>query len=364
MVQIVNVPGFGQRLGESLGTGLGSGLGTGLQFLLSQQLQRQQRTQQSKGLESLGFSPEQAQSLIKLEPSLLKEVVKKQLAAPQEAQFAEALSSILGGPEQISQSEQVSGTVPGTQTKEVDDIAQRVRIPRGLSADQATKLAQLGLKKQQMTQRERQMAQSEQLEINKETRPYFDRVLKEKSAATKANQRLDRMERLARSGKLAGPGASSAADFVKNVFRLDVTHLLGPESEEFQKLSKDFLREAKDVFGSRLTDVDINQFLQTVPTLSQSMPGKLRVINNLKAFNKASKLKYETMKQIIKENNNTRPADLEIQVEERVSPLLDTIAEEFKTGYGQPGFDKLPPTSIFPLLDLAKLPRKLINLFR
>ena len=105
-----------------------------------------------------------------------------------------------------------------------------------------------------------------------------------------------------------------------------------PDVEEFEKLSTDFIREAKEIFGARVTDRDLAAFMQIIPTLMQTDAGKNRVIENMRAFNKANHLRYNAMKQIIETNSGKRPANLELLVDEYTQPQLDKLAEQFRQG--------------------------------
>ncbi|MEK6884942.1 MAG: hypothetical protein AABY22_35250, partial [Nanoarchaeota archaeon] len=40
--------------------------------------------------------------------------------------------------------------------------------------------------------------------------------------------------------------------------------------EEFQKIEANFLRNAKQYFGGRISNYEVEQFLKTIPSLSQS----------------------------------------------------------------------------------------------
>ena len=143
------------------------------------------------------------------------------------------------------------------------------------------------------------------------------------------------METLVKKGNLVGSLWGSLLETATHgIFGLgiDLHSLLHPDSQEFRKLSSDFLKDAKDTFGSRLTNYDVKTFLSTVPTLSQSDAGKLRVIRNLRSFNEAALARKKALDDIIKENGGRRPANLDTLVEERVSPLLDSLATKFKEG--------------------------------
>lgn len=103
-----------------------------------------------------------------------------------------------------------------------------------------------------------------------------------------------------------------------------------PNTEEFEKLSNDFVREAKSIFGSRITDQDLTTFMSLVPTLSQTDNGKRAIIKNMRNFLKANQVKARNMKKIIHANGGHRPYDLPILVEELSKPDLDKLAKEFE----------------------------------
>ena len=102
-----------------------------------------------------------------------------------------------------------------------------------------------------------------------------------------------------------------------------------PNLEQFEKLSNDFIKDAKAIFGSRITDNDLKAFMATIPTLGQTDEGKLAIINNMKMFNKASRIRAEAVKDIIRENGNRRPHNLQILVEDRIKPQLDQLSKDF-----------------------------------
>ena len=127
----------------------------------------------------------------------------------------------------------------------------------------------------------------------------------------------------------------------------NLTSVLSPESQQFEKLSTDFLKNAKDLFGSRITDQEVQNFLKTIPSLTQSNSGKIAVIENLKDFNEAAKVKRDITNELLKKYGSNLPANFEDQVEELARPSLDALAEKFKkvadinpaayAGYSFPG---------------------------
>lgn len=326
---------FGQTIGQALGTGLSSGLSNLAQFKLQQLLQQQQAGKIGSGLESLGFSPQESQSLAYLPDIVLKEITKQRLAAPQQAAYAEALQQLLGG--QAPQEQM--GLESLAQLGQKQSIGSSFNIPQvGLSEKQATDLAKLGLKKQEL---ERKLSAREQEQINKETKPFYDTVAKEAKAAKDNDIRLDRMQELLNRGNLTSPYLVSAIKTVSEGIvgphgpKIDLDFLMSADSQEFSKLSNDFLKNIKDIVGTgNLTNKEVEIYLKSIPSLLQSDSGKQRVINNLKTLNEGAKLRKKITDDVIKENGGKRPRNLDSLVDERMEPYQKEIAERFKSGIG------------------------------
>lgn len=181
---------------------------------------------------------------------------------------------------------------------------------------------------------------------DKETLPFFNDIYKANQTASNNDKRLNKMDELIKTGKLSNPVFSSVLKTLSNgIFglSLDLHALQNPESQQFEKLSTDFLRDAKSIFGSRLTDADLNAFLKTVPTLTQSNEGKVKLIESMRQFNDASKIRYNVTKELIKANGGRRPANLPQLVEEYSAPEIDKLAQNFKSQYegGVPGTESL-----------------------
>lgn len=341
-----------QNLSELLGTGLGTALGTGLQSLAAQNLQNmlagKKRSSVTAGLESLGFAPDQAAALSGLDPASLREVIKYQQQAPREQAFAEALSGLLGSGTQ----QEGPVSVLGEAGKQVSPVTKA--LPR-LSEQQALKLAELQLKKEEMTKKEAQELKklerekekekkAEQHIINKETQQLYDELNKEYKSALNNDKRLDRIEKLTKEGNLGIPIFNSLLKAVSKGIMgvgLDLTSLMTTDAQELEKLSTDFVREAKGIFGPRLTDADLSAFMRIIPTLAQSNKGRMRVVHNMRLFNAATKVKKKAMDEIIKENGGVRPFNLDQLIEERSKEELDDLSALFEKNRPQ---DK--PTSL------------------
>ena len=356
MVQVID-------RGPSFGENIANSLGQALEGFAQQKLQRTQQRHYATGLQALGIPAESASQIAMLPPELQNTVIKSYLSASENQGLEQSLSQLLGG-SQESPSQQLNDysemRLPSTtvhpfhskipeghpafnkqlpqqnesmQPKQSSgkSLAEILKNPR-LKPEHRLQIAKL---QQQKELAEQNLSASEQRESNKETKPVYEKIKKEYKASKDSEKRLGRMKELIKKGNLPNAAWGSALKTLSDGifgFGIDLKFLTHPDSQEFNKLSKDFVKNAKDYFGSRLTDNDLNVFLQTIPDLSLTDEGKIRVINNLESFDKAADLRYNAMKEIIKENSGKRPSDLEERIEDRISSELDELAKKFKEG--------------------------------
>ena len=352
----------GQQAGENFGGGISQALQQFGQHKLQQMQQRQHRGQLGHALKSLGL-PEEVAFL----PENLQQVFLKQhLAQPQQQAFAEALGGLLGGeqqPQQAGQAQQMQGVqeqgqqmAPQLQQAMGQQPQQQVqgqRAPnlKGLNQQQATQLAQLGLKKQAIEEQRRQFMTKQELEQqkrqdrkqmhwDKETAPVYKEISDFAKAAKDSDIRLGRMEELNEGKGLNNAAFESILKTAEGILpfgmQLDLTALRSADSQEFNKLSTDFLKDAKKFFGSRVTDSEIKLFLKTVPQLSNTQEGRRRVIQNLRLFNEAATIRSDIADNIIEENGGDRPYNFKSLIERRAKKRLDGIADTFRMGVRKP----------------------------
>jgi hypothetical protein len=301
---------------SDLGTQLGQGLSTGLQMLAHNKMQSLARNQTQQGLSAL-FSPEQSELIASLPQPLQQEFVKQKLKEPSQQAFSQALSALLGG-----------GQPMEPQAESPEHLAQSGVNPLttpGLNAGQALQLAQLGLKQKGAAEKSKAGAFKETKEERKE--------INTKARAARQNiHDLERMQDLEKEGKLDTPGY---AEFLKRS-GFDIPALMNPGSEEFNKIAANFLRDAKTYFGARISNYELEQFLKTIPSLSQSPEGRKRVISNLKYMNRVALEYNNALKDVIKENKGTPPYDLLEKVDDKIDNRLDAIAKKFKKDLAKP----------------------------
>jgi len=359
------VPSTGQKAGEAFSGGIGNALNMLAQQKLSHVQQRHKATQIGHALESLGIPAHVAM----LPEPVQQAFIKQHLAAPQQQAFAEALSGLLGGGEQqqaapVQQGQQIApqlqqamaprGQQPQQQMQQPGMQQARtpgISIPKGINQQQAMQLAQLGLKKQSLEHQKQQFMTKQELEQqkrqdrkqmhwDKETAPAYKEIEDLAKAASDSDIRLGRMEELNEGGGLNSTAFETVLRGLEGILpfgmKLDLTALRSADSQEFNKLSTDFLKDAKKFFGSRVTDSEIKLFLKTVPQLSNSPEGRNRVIQNLRLFNEAAKVRATVADNIVEENGGDRPYNFKSLVEKRAKKQLDDIAQTFRLGVRKP----------------------------
>ncbi len=342
-VQILPGQGRASMLGESMGTGLGKGLQTLMQHKLDAMLQQKQSTKTSKGLEALGIPEKEASQISQLPDAMQSLVLKNYLSGAESSGLGQALSGLGGdtqgqAPQEVAQPPQEVAQ-PGREVQKPSSFQEILKNPR-LKPEHRLRIEQMAqqerLAEKKLTASEKKDLALEQREVDKETLPYYKEVMKANKDSKENRRRLGRMEELVRKGKLDSPIASSLLDTTsKGIFGfgINLDSLRSPDSQEFKKLSTEFLKNAKSIFGNRITNSELEIFMSMIPTLTQSDQGKLRVVNNMKAYAEAEDFTKNAMDRIIEQNNGRRPRNLELLVEKSVAPELDRLAETFKKGY-------------------------------
>jgi len=203
---------------------------------------------------------------------------------------------------------------------QIHKAATRARGER--AADNIVKSIQSQSKEKNKLARE---ARREEVEAFKLTNEYREKVLDAYEGTKGTLMKLDRMEALNKEGKLT----SAAAAKISESLGIPLSVLANPQSEEFQKLSQDLMSNITKYYGNRILQVEVDNFLKTIPTLMNSPEGRDRIIKNMKLLLEPNKLAYNAYKEISKEGGKT-PLNLHEKVLERLEPKLEKLSEEFK----------------------------------
>jgi hypothetical protein len=212
--------------------------------------------------------------------------------------------------------------------------AERITNTEGLTPAQQ-------LQREKMLVHQKEHEDVETREKFKFSKKYKEDISSKAAAARENNMRLDRMKTLNNKDQLMHPLLYTGLKGVG----LDIEALQNPDTIEFNKLTNDFQKNARAIFGSRVTNFELAQFMRTIPTLSQTKEGRDRIIRNLKLFNKAVLVTKEAMDDILKEHNNVPPYDLDTLVDRRIGSQLEKISHQFSSGAKEADFKSIREAS-------------------
>lgn len=180
----------------------------------------------------------------------------------------------------------------------------------------------------------------EEIDRFKLTKDVRHDLIAQKRASDNKIRDLSSLAELSSSGKLDTPGYLA---FLENA-GLDIPALMSPESQEFKKIQQGLLKDVKQFVGGRVTNQEMEMFLQTIPTLSQSPEGRSRVLTNMKRLAQAEREYYNAFEEVLKKNKGIPPYDLEEQIERRADKKISALMDRFKKDIvkeAPPGQNKL-----------------------
>lgn len=309
-------------LGGSLGASLGTGLNDLAQLKLAQ-LTKQYDIQNERNQFAEGLAPLLGQDTARFLSNL----------SPQERNHAlQNIGSLMQLNEPTGAAQEASNlgllTSPQQMTNEPINQQPRMTPERSKLIQDIFTSPQEKREREKLELKKQQISSAEKVGAFKETKAERAAIVNEAKAAKDSLARLDRMNELNKTGKLNSP---LYIEFLKKT-GFDIPALTTPDSQEFRKLEVDFLRDAKNIFGARVTNYEAAQFLKSIPSLSQSKEGREKVIQNLRIMNEAKLARADTLRKILKENNGVPPLDLAEQIEDRISPKIDKLHEQFVRG--------------------------------
>ena len=327
-MQVIQDTNAGGRLGQALGTGLQELAHHKLAGLTQRYEQQQERSQFAQGIAPI-LGQDTANFLSHLGPNERKSALQNIGAL---MQFNQPAGQQQGGLEAFSQQ-------PGQNQQPNQQIGQEQ------TPERAKLIQDVFTSPQEKREREKLDLQKRQLNL-KETKSYIDELKSKEKAAKEADLRFKRMETLIDKGNLPNAALWSAlsklehAPFISGLTAPLAELIKGgvkwysgnpADIEEFEKLSSEFVKNAKQYFGSKITQKEVELFMQTVPTLMSTDAGKKKLIENIRSLNELSSIEAKAARSIIKANNGIPPLDIEQQVQYKISNKLDKVAKKFAT---------------------------------
>jgi len=369
-IQILNTPSFGATFGRELGAGIGSGLEALINQKQQQMQHREQRRQKVSGLQVL-FGAEKAEQLANLPDPLLSEIIKGNIQLglqgekmqqsqqqlqqtqmqeeviqneiSQEEALIESAATGEGGPADIVTPDitqdaspkriaQELKNIPGQSLKSLEKSqSSEAKLKRKINArEKRLQNPKLSLKmrdrhkiEQRKDQEQLEKILEKRLSATKEVRSKLGKGRRERAEFRSV---LERQLELNEGGNLNTPGYLG---FLQNA-GLDISALKTNDTQEFIKNNGVFFKKLKDLFGARITDKDIELFMKTIATTSQSPEARRRVLKSFIKMVDVEDAWAKAMDEVIEENEGIPPTNLESLAEKKVRPLLNKISKEFK----------------------------------
>lgn len=158
------------------------------------------------------------------------------------------------------------------------------------------------------------MLPKERVSYQKELRGYNDPILKEANTAKKAAEKgLKSYQALAKLSPKIPQGLSRFFyDAGGNIRPLaQVIQAVPPEAEEYVKVINDFTTQAKDSYGSRVTNFDLQQFMRRLPTLANSEKGRELILKRMQETSQADAIFHKTLEDVYRKYGagNITPED-------------------------------------------------------
>lgn len=131
----------------------------------------------------------------------------------------------------------------------------------------------------------------------KENNAHFADISDKLKNSNRELRDINQLKKLNDSGKLPkGFKKFINVDWKKGELR--VPAFANKETQQYIKTVNGFIRNAKDFFGSRVTNFDLQTFLQLLPTLANSEEGRRQILDQMEAATKLNQLDNDSLKEV------------------------------------------------------------------
>lgn len=273
----------------SLGQSLGTGVAQGLQQQLSQFHQEKKLKETEDTFKQQGYPEDLAKLAAAATTGGQTEVLKQLLEMRQRGPMLE---------------EQIKETPHGIDFEAEEDVGltpkEKIKREEGRFSKQSEKYGELSDRASKYQQEQMRLQRLQELNENN--------VLP---------KGLGRLNVNLKSGELILPFASS------------------PDSQEFVKIVNDFLAGAKDTFGARVTNFEVNRFLRRLPSLLNTEEGRRRVLRQMEIINQLNSLHNQGILDEFDSAGGVRKVDFDVASRRSRKKIEDQVKElqkEYVTG--------------------------------
>lgn len=130
----------------------------------------------------------------------------------------------------------------------------------------------------------------------KENFPIFNETQQKTKALKREGQTLDVLDQLNRKGDLPEGLEKWNVDWETGEPR--AAAFLSPNAQRFVKLVNDFTTKAKDSYGGRVTNFELDRFMKRLPTLANSKDGRTVILKQMDIMNRLDSLYENELKNV------------------------------------------------------------------
>lgn len=330
MVQVLpSQKNIGSAIGQSLGMGLHSGLSQAFQ-------NQQQQSQQDPEIEKRNY-----------------DTIKDAFGD----KFANVWQATGQGERTNLTRAALEAASRGQDVRKLFDQIPEGALPNGQSGNTQSGFPEYKLNTQGMTPKERIGYQSELRKANSPLRQAASAKVRSVDSELKS---LNLLDNLNNSGKLPeGLGRLIINPKTKQPYAAaELTGKINPETQRFIKTINDFTTKAKDTFGSRVTNFDLQQFLARLPSLTNTPEGRRGIINQMRISSEIDRIHADALQKVYSKYGlgNITEEDAEQIAESLIQPQVKALADQYAQVENQleslsNNSQQAPPTGMVALFD-------------
>lgn len=227
------------------------------------------------------------------------------------------------------------------------DLAKRTDVGKGLGGQgpispEDKELSDLVSRQDEgLTPKEKIDRESERFKIGQPIRAEAGAKLR---AFARDKERFSILDSLNKSGKLPTDFGRLNLDKEGN---LRFPFAASPEAQRFVKTLNEFSASAKDTYGARVTNFDLQQYLKRFPTLLNSEEGRRQIIEQMKIVNEINSVYYKNLQDVFSKAGGSRKIDPDVAEDLAEKRSQDAISELVKKFDSIGDFPSLPAASEF-----------------
>lgn len=207
------------------------------------------------------------------------------------------------------------------------------------AADRDFAFKQYKFQEQQATEKQKMQRdiekeqRAETREARKEVRPILESAIKSGNDGYENLESIQRMQEAQAAGNLNSPAYIA---LLKGSGLIDIPALLSTDSALYDKESKRFMRGMKEVYGGKVSNDEMKQFLKTLPSLDMNPSQRHKLMAIMEDQARLKIAKSEIAQRILKENRNIDPLDYELAIQEGLEGLREEASQRLREILNEP----------------------------